>query len=309
VLAYVALACTFSWAWLIPQAVAGRIVEPGHGWPTHIPALIGPAVAAVVVTAGTAGRAGLARLGHSVLLVRVPARWWVVALSPLVVGGVTLAAAALAGRALPPLRDFGVYPGVPAGWGVLGVLLAAVIVNGLGEETGWRGFALPALEERFSPLTATVLLTAGWGIWHVPMFFVLSSFRSFAAPTVIGWWLGLLCGAVVLTWLHDRSGGSTALPAVWHGTFNLVSATAAAAGLLAATTTTFVMIGAVLLVVLEIRARRRGRPSVLSGRRPPQWMTVSSTAHRRTYARNVWISWLQKEGSARAQTDDARRHS
>lgn len=57
--------------------------------------------------------------------------------------------------------------------------------------------------------------------------------------------------------------GSILLVAVWHGLYNVVSGTQAATGLLAALVTTLVMIQGVLLIILDLRARRRGRPSVL----------------------------------------------
>ena len=47
--------------------------------------------------------------------------------------------------------------------------------SGLGEESGWRGFALPMLQRRSSPRVASIVIASGWMIWHVPAFFYLPS--------------------------------------------------------------------------------------------------------------------------------------
>jgi uncharacterized protein len=56
--AFFVLAYALSWAWVIPLAVQGQVVDRGDGWPTHYPSLLGPLVAAFLVTAWTAGRGG-----------------------------------------------------------------------------------------------------------------------------------------------------------------------------------------------------------------------------------------------------------
>ena len=57
--AYVALAFLISWGWLVPVVLTGGQVEAGAGWPTHVPALVGPMAAALLVSAGTGGRAAV----------------------------------------------------------------------------------------------------------------------------------------------------------------------------------------------------------------------------------------------------------
>ena len=259
-LAYVLLAYGLSWAWLVPLALAGAVVVQGNGWPTHFPALLGPMVAALLVAWRTGA---LHSLLASMVRIRVPLRWWAVALSPLALLGIGLLAELAVGQELPQPSAFAEMSGLPSAIGVIGVALMFLLVNGYGEETGWRGFALPLLQRRFSPLTAMLVLAVIWAGWHLPMFFVVDNFRAFSAGTVVGWLLGLTAGSIVLGWLYNRSGGSVALVAVWHACFNIVSATAAATGLLAAIVTTVVMTQAIVLVGAELLARRRGRPSVL----------------------------------------------
>jgi membrane protease YdiL (CAAX protease family) len=174
-----------------------------------------------------------------------------------------LLAELLAGEQLPKMADFAEMSGLPSTIGIVAVAVLVLLVNGYGEETGWRGFALPLLQRRFTPLPAMLLLAAIWAGWHLPMFLVVNSFRGFSAGTVVGWLLGLTAGSIVLGWLYNSSGGSVALVAVWHAGFNMVTATAAGTGLIAAIVTTVVMVQAIVLVGAELFARRRGRPSVL----------------------------------------------
>ena len=129
--------------------------------------------------------------------------------------------------------------------------------------TGWRGFALPQLQRRYGALAAALLVTPIWAVWHVPCFFTVATYRDFAPVGYVGFVFGLACGSIVLTWLYNGTGGSILACAVWHGAYNLASGTAAADGTIAAVTSTFVMVQALLLVGLELRARRRGTASVL----------------------------------------------
>lgn len=147
----------FSWAWLLlPPASTGGIVGSGDGWPTHLPALLGPLAAAFVVTARRTRGPGVRDLLARMARWWVPLRWWAFAVSPLLLLAVVL-----------------------------------LVVNGLGEETGWRGYALPELQRRHSPLVSVLVVEALWAGWHAPMFLVVDTFRSFGVGILIGWLLGL----------------------------------------------------------------------------------------------------------------------
>jgi membrane protease YdiL (CAAX protease family) len=259
--AFFALAYALSWSWAIPLAAVHLVVRQGQGWPTHFPALLGPAIAAVVVTAWTMGRPGVRDLLARIARWRVPIRWWLVAVSPAAFLGVALIMMAATGTALPSLAGFGRFSGTPAA-GVAGVLLL-IFAGALGEETGWRGYALPQLQRRFTPLASSLILAVLWFGWHLPQFFLIASYRHLGAAGYAGLFAGLACGAVILTWLYNRSGGSILLVAIWHALYNLAAGTQAATGLPAAVVSALIMIQAIVLVTLDLRARRRGQPSVL----------------------------------------------
>jgi membrane protease YdiL (CAAX protease family) len=262
VLAFVAVAFLVSWGWMLALAVTGASVEPGTGWPTHLPALLGPMAGALLVIGWTGGRPALRDLGRRMVLARCSPVWWLVALSPALLLAGALTTSAL-GWTTVDGSGLAVFSGISSGWGVVLVATTVVLVNGFGEETGWRGYAQPVLQQRHTPLVATVLVAGIWALWHAPMFLVLSSFRSFGPATLVGWGVGLLSGAVLLAWLYNRSGGSILLVALWHGGYNLVSATALGPSWLAAVSTVLVIAAALTLVVVELARTHAGRPSVL----------------------------------------------
>jgi membrane protease YdiL (CAAX protease family) len=259
------VAFLLSWSWTIPLALAGETITQGDGWPTHFPALLGPFLAALAVTAWRIGKSGVNDLTRRMVSWRAGWRPWLGALSPVLFLGLGLLTVVIAGDELPPWGEFGIFSGLPA-IGVLGVFLLITLVNGYGEETGWRGYALPHLQSRFTPLVATLILAGLWATWHIPYFFVLASYQSLGLAQLVPFVLGLGLGAVVLTWIYNRSGGSILLPVVWHGIYNLVGGTAAATGIIGAVVTTMVMIHGGILVYLELKARREGRPSILGPR-------------------------------------------
>ena len=108
---------------------------------------------------------------------RVGWRWYGAVAVPLLFFAVTLVVLAARGKGWPSGSAMSRYSGLPD-VGLLWVFLIALGVNGFGEETGWRGFALPHLQRRHKPLVASLLLTFGWASWHLPLFFVVDSFRG-----------------------------------------------------------------------------------------------------------------------------------
>jgi membrane protease YdiL (CAAX protease family) len=261
------LAYGLTWAWWLPLALTGQTVTRGDGWPTHFPGLLGPALAAVLVTAATGGSAGVGELLGRMGRWRIGLSGWLLAASPLALGAIAVLLVGLAGQGWPKPAELGRYSGLPT-LGLVVVWLLVVVANGWGEETGWRGYAQEQLQRRRSALTATLVVAVLWAAWHAPMFAVLDSYQSLGLAALPGFFLGLTCGAVVLTWVYNRCGHSILAAAVWHGCYNLAVATQASQGTVAAVVTTVVMVWAIVLVVLEVRANRRGA-SVLAAQYDP----------------------------------------
>ena len=245
--AFVVVAYAWSWAWWVPMAALGVTTRAGQTWPTHLPGLLGPAIAAVVVTAAVSGRAGLADLGHRIVRVRVGWFWYAVLGATAAIGAGAIAVQGLLGRGWPSAEELSTYSG--AGlmpWLVL--VLLVLVVNGFGEETGWRGF----LVERWAPgrslLRTSLLVAAVWAPWHLPLFWVSESFQSFGPAGTAGWLVSITAGSVVLTWMYLGSGASIWIVALWHTAFNMVTAMPAGADLAAPLLSAAVIAAAVVLV-------------------------------------------------------------
>lgn len=259
---FVVVAYLLAWAWAVPLAVAGEMVEPGDGWPTHVPSLLGPMLAALLVVAVSEGRGGVRDLIGRMTRWRFSPVWWVVVVSPVGLLGLTLVMMGLAGQELPGWRDFSMFSGLPS-YGVLSTFALVLVLNGFGEEAGWRGYLQDRLQQRFSPLSSTMIVAVTWAVWHTPFFFLLSTYAGFNAMTLVMFPLGLASGAVILTWLYNHTGRSILAVALWHGFYNMAVATTGATDLIQGVVTGAVMVTAAILVSVDIRARRRGSRSVL----------------------------------------------
>lgn len=146
----------------------------------------------------------------------------------LVFGVLFFPALVLLSWGLADLLGLGVeYPGL---WGrpaseVLPLFVLTFLLTGLArggnEEPGWRGMLQPALQTKFSPLAAALIVSAFWSLWHLPLFW-----NGFYGENLL---LGMLGGgvyriflAIFLAWAYNRSGGNVLLMIILHTTFNMV---------------------------------------------------------------------------------------
>src|SRR5262245_14554069 len=155
VLTYFVLVFVLSWAFWIPTA----ITHDTTSFPLVVFAALGnivPSLVGILLTVLFGGKSGLGEVVRRLGQLRVPRIWYVVVLvlppvfRLLAIGTPTLLGLATIAVAVPVV-------------GVLGSFVA-----GVGEELGWRGFALPRLQARHSAFAASLLLGVPWGLWHLP---------------------------------------------------------------------------------------------------------------------------------------------
>jgi uncharacterized protein len=171
----------------------------------------GPAIAAIVVAALTGGRRNvlqlLRRLGHW----RVRPMWYLIALgSPLLMMALAAAAAVAAGSPAPDADLYASLAAIPM------TLISTIVIVGLFEELGWRGYALPNLQRAHGALWSALVLGGAWAIWHLPELISDPTGQRPPVPFMIS----ILAQSVILTWLYNSTSGSLPVVILFHAAVN-----------------------------------------------------------------------------------------
>jgi membrane protease YdiL (CAAX protease family) len=207
----------FAWTWsvaflmiLAPGWVDRSIGPIGPGNPLFFLAVYGPSIAAILVTVFTRGRAGVTDLLRKLGQWRFSPVWYLVVLV-----GVPLAAIA-AGHLGEYALGIDPAPHLSAIPGWLKVLPIALFLDPgpLGEELGWRGFALPRMVRRWGAPVASMLLGLIWGVWHYPAFRIPGMPQgALNFPVFVA---GAIVLSVIVAWLVLRTRGSVLIAVLFH---------------------------------------------------------------------------------------------
>ncbi|MFC7251767.1 CPBP family intramembrane glutamic endopeptidase [Halomicroarcula sp. GCM10025324] len=220
VVAFFVIAYAISWvAWLGPILA---MPEP-LGTLGFVVGGFGPFLAALLVT--WLGSDSVRAWARQIVDWRVAPRWYVAAFGiPLLLITLTSIGLTVAGTSVDP----GLLPGRVSL--VLVSFVGIALVGGGNEEPGWRGLALPKLQERFAPVPATLILGVVWALWHLPLlatgsteFHGLASFVELALTTAVRL-LNIVGVAFVLTWIYNET-GSVLLAILAHTGFNTANST------------------------------------------------------------------------------------
>lgn len=173
---------------------------------------LGPMVAAVIV-AGIYYRArGVKELLRRYLRWRIGwSNYAFAILMPVAVVAVEAALNILLGAKRPAAAQIAAWPEL------LPRFVFIFLFIGVGEETGWRGFALPELQKRYSPLMASLILGVIWAAWHIPLIGV-----EFKGPVIPAFLLSVMSASVVTAWLFNRSGGGLLALPLFHAMVDTV---------------------------------------------------------------------------------------
>ena len=212
-----------------------------------------PSVFGILLTGIVDGREGLKALFSRAVQWRVKPVWYAAALLvPIGAYALNYVVQGLLGGSLAPINV-----AEKLSFAIPTALMACLL-----EEFGWRGFAQPRLQRRYSALASSLIVGLCWGLWHTPINYLgLSQYGAMVIPLLIVNLLLPLSLAVILGWVHNNTQGSMLLVLLGHfGTtfgvtfFGLPSSTTATSELRALSISVAIHVLTVIVIVASTGA-------------------------------------------------------
>jgi membrane protease YdiL (CAAX protease family) len=216
-IAFTVLAYSFSWSfWLF--ASGGKHPSTFLTWIGGF----GPAIAAFILTTLLEGRDGLRRMLSKAFVWKIHLLWYLVALGLPIIGMVGLIAIyALISGDFAPLQSLGTWLlelGENSGVLVITLLLGLIVL--IGEEFGWRGYALPKLRANHTDLVSSIGVGIIWGLWHLPNLWPFQPKQD--ALDLLFFMADIVTISILYTWLYIHSAESILLVSVFHSTYDVM---------------------------------------------------------------------------------------
>ncbi|HEX6384511.1 MAG TPA: type II CAAX endopeptidase family protein [Anaerolineae bacterium] len=250
--AYFVLAYAITWAFEIPLAAMRQgSTQFSVPFAIHYLGAFGPMLAALIVTQMTEGSRGIRRLFSGLFKWRVGWGWVLFSVfSPIAMFVLAALAMRFTTGEWPNLYLLGEVDYLPY-LGIVGALILWFLTWGLGEEVGWRGFALPRLQKDHSALTATIILGVFHAFWHLPAFFYKDAYLTMGLaaglPMLV---ISVIAAAIVFTWIYNSTRGSLLMVVLFHALFDMLSVSRAGGTTAPAVMSAVVWVLAVVVVIV-----------------------------------------------------------
>ncbi len=169
-----------------------------------------PNIAAILIVWKIRGKSGISELFAGWKKWRVSIVWYVVGIIPIIIAFTATGINSLInGKAIQIRTEISWIT-------LLSMFIFHFMQGATGEELGWRGYALPKLEERYSVLISGIILGLLISGWHS----ILHLVSPIGVPE---WqfWLIMVCYCIIIAWVYNQSNHSLVIVTLFHFSFNL----------------------------------------------------------------------------------------
>lgn len=221
------MAYAFSWIILIPFILSQwNILPDSKGFQVFfvLNPFVGPALSAYIMSRITGGKDGWLNIRKRFRRLKVDWHWYgfiLLGIPVMMFLGIIVFPGTLAS-----------FQGLPPAFLITYIIYFVVIFFGggpLGEEIGWRGFALPRMQARYGALRATLLLGILWTFWHLPHFLTTAqrggpgSSLSILYINLPIFLLLVMSISVIMTWVFNHTKESLFISVLLHASINTFS--------------------------------------------------------------------------------------
>jgi len=221
VLSYFAITFLISWGGVIilgsPYGMPATNEQFHALWTAVVlPYFLGPALAGLLMTAIIGGRTGFRELRDRLFKWRIGLKWYAIALltAPLIVAPLLFIFSLFSPVFLP-----GIVTAADKVTAIITGIVTGVLFGGLMEELGWTGFAVPALQKRFSTIKTGLIVGILHGVWHFPVKILISGplgLAPFLAVDLMTAVVNLTAWRILMVWVYGRTGGSLLVTMLMH---------------------------------------------------------------------------------------------
>lgn len=213
-IAFYILSFVISWLGWFPQALYGRGLFPFDHPLLGLLGAVGPTLATVIVILASKEKNGIRELFKSLFKLQV-SFWWFVFVFGFwaVVTAIALGIGTIFGQAFPAVGQFA--------WVSLLPTFVTMLLSNVWEEIGWRGFALPRLQENYNDLKIVFIMGLLWSLWHLPL--MLNPTSPMSDLPWYGEIIFSLSLTVIYTWLYLNTARSLFFVSVFHAMSNTVA--------------------------------------------------------------------------------------
>lgn len=208
------IAFAFSWALWAPQVLSDRGI-------LQIPSFIlslstfgayGPLIAALGLTFFYQGKKGIIEFLKRVIKFNFNLKWYLIIFLtfPLILGGSLVLAGVSFTEILSETNPMIIF---------IGFFVVFFTTGPLQEELGWRGYALDRLQKKWNALISSIVVGFMWGIWHLPLFFMLRE-ESYYNNPIWGLILSTILISILFTWIYNNTGRSIMGALLFHTMWN-----------------------------------------------------------------------------------------